>query len=138
MPWPPLERRENVSKQAAITALDECIKEIEAFGPSVPIRPNSTTTEGTAWANIRVLKERALTGMKIAMRLLSDPEPTEEIQIHIIEVPIDPSDDTMKKVIYQMAGIGIPPHCPRCGNEEIGPGAKFCHICGMPLFVAKN
>jgi len=126
MPWPLLGRREGMSKQAAITALDECIKEIEAFGPSVPIRPNSTTTEGTAWANIRVLKERALTGMKIAMRLLSDPEPTEEIQIHIIEAPGDSKQQRPEQA------------CPRCGNEEFGAGDKYCQICGLPLFVAKS
>ena len=138
MPWPLLGRREGMSKQAAIIALAECISAIEDFGKGVPIRPGATITEGTAWANIRALKERAITGIKIAMRILNEPEPTEETQIHIIEVPRDPSDDTMKKALYQMAGIGIPPHCPRCGNEEIEPGAKFCEICGLPLFVAKS
>ncbi len=68
------------NKQAAITALDECINGIEAFGKGVPIRPGTTMTEGTAWANIRALKERAITGMKIAMRILNEPEPTEEIR----------------------------------------------------------
>ena len=24
--------------------------------------------------------------------------------------------------------------CPRCNNEEFGPNAKFCRICGMDLF----
>ena len=74
-----------MSKQAAIIALDECIKEIGAFGPCEPIRINATTTEGTAWANMRVLRERAITGMKIAMRLLNESEKAEEIQIHIVE-----------------------------------------------------
>ena len=24
--------------------------------------------------------------------------------------------------------------CPRCKNEEFSKGAKFCRICGLPLF----
>lgn len=23
--------------------------------------------------------------------------------------------------------------CPRCGNEEFSPGAKYCKICGLPV-----
>lgn len=115
-----------MNKQALRMAIAECYSLIENnLGINMTARDKERIACGAF-------------GLHIIDLLLSDPEPTEEIQIHIIEVPRDPSDDTMKKVIYQMAGIGIPPHCPRCGNEEIGPGAKFCHICGMPLFVAKN
>lgn len=126
MPWPLLGRREGMSKQAAIIALAECISAIEDFGKGVPIRPGATMTEGTARANIRALKERAITGMKIAMRILNEPEPTEETQIHIIEVPGDSKQQRPEQA------------CPRCGNEEFGAGAKYCQICGLPLFVAKS
>lgn len=115
-----------MSKQAAIIALAECISAIEGFGKGVPIRPGATITEGTAWANIRALKERAITGIKIAMRILNEAEPTEETQIHIIEVPGDSKQQRPEQA------------CPRCGNEEFGAGAKYCQICGLPLFVAKS
>ena len=115
-----------MDKQAAIIALDECINGIEAFGQGAPIRLGATMTERTAWANIRVLKERAITGMKIAMRILNESEKAEEIQIHIVEVQADGNQQKSKRT------------CPHCGNEEISPGAKWCQICGLPLFVSKN
>ena len=25
-------------------------------------------------------------------------------------------------------------HCPRCGNEEYSQEARFCRICGLPVY----
>jgi hypothetical protein len=43
------------------------------------------------------------------------------------------SPDVIKDALLKLAGIGVPPHCPHCGNEEISPGAKFCKKCGKAL-----
>ncbi len=65
-------------------------------------------------------------GLHIIDLLLSEQEEAGEIQIHVIQVPGDSKQEKPKRA------------CPHCGNEEFGDGAKFCRICGLPLFVAKS
>jgi hypothetical protein len=79
-------------------------------------------------------------GLHIIDLLLSDPEPTEECEIHIIQMDAAGLPEPLKAMIREIkrAENHKPGICPRCGNEEIGPGAKFCKICGLPLFVAKS
>ena len=103
-----------MNKQALRMAIAECYSLIENnLGINMTARDKERIACGAF-------------GLHIIDLLLSDPEPTEEIQIHIVEVQGDSNQQKPKRA------------CPRCGNEEFGPGAKFCRICGLPLFVAKN
>lgn len=57
-------------------------------------------------------------GLHIIDLLLSDPEPAEEIQIHVGQVPGENSQQKPKQA------------CPRCGNDEF----EFnCRNCGLPI-----
>jgi hypothetical protein len=130
----------NMYRQAAIIALDECIKEVENFGKGAPIRIGATMSESTAWSNINIVKARAITGINIAKRLLEESDPKEECEVHIIQVDATDMPDPFKTMLCKLCegDWGKAAKCPRCGNEEICPGDKFCKICGMALMAGKE
>ncbi|NLW90030.1 MAG: zinc ribbon domain-containing protein [Syntrophomonadaceae bacterium] len=107
-----------------LAALNECREKIEHGA-----NKNQWTLVGSG-----------LFGLKILEIMLSEPKPELNLKpkVHVIQMDGGKEEpDLIKKVLFAMAGIGIPPHCPQCGNEEINPGAKFCKICGLPLGKAQ-
>lgn len=72
-------------------------------------------------------------GLEIINTMLGEPEQADETTVIVLM-----SDVSLK----ERANIDQPEHaqhtCPRCGNSEIRAGAKFCKICGLPLFAAKQ
>lgn len=101
-------------KKAAIIVLDECIKSIEGYASK-----NHNMPPGTQLL-LNSLKNRAITGINIAKRLLEEDAPQPEI--HVFEINIEESRGEENN----------PSACPVCGNEEVGQGDKFCKICGAP------
>ena len=73
--------------------------------------------------------ERGVTGLRTIETLLSEP-PGLPNEVHVIEVNLNEMEQEESK--------GKAPICPRCQNEEFSPGAKFCKICGFPMFATQK
>lgn len=73
--------------------------------------------------------------------LASDSQPDPNPGLHVIQMdaadlpePLEAMlDELIKKAVTRKPGS-----CPRCGNEEFSPGAKFCKICGMAILGSKE
>lgn len=110
-----------MNKQALLTAISDCRKKIE--------RRDIHDVQCGAF------------GLHIIETLMSDAECRSELEIHIVDATDLPEplkariDDLAKKIAAENQKPYI---CPRCGNEEFSPGAKFCRICGMAIMESKE
>lgn len=106
-----------MNKQELIAAITECRKAIEHGG----------------------IKSGAF-GLHIIETMLSDST-CHQPELHVIQMdaadlpePLEAMlDNLIKKAVSRKPGS-----CPRCGNEEFSPGAKFCKICGMAVMGSKE
>jgi len=130
-------------RQAAIIALDKCIDEVNEFGKGVSVRTGATMSEGTAWANMSILRAKAITGINIAKRLLEESGSEEECEVHIIQMDSetpDPFKTMLEKLGEEMQAhkADKPNKCPRCGTQIAFPDTKVCWFCGMALMADKG
>lgn len=117
-------------RQAAIIALDETLRNIDSF---------KFSHTGVSSVAAGSLQARTITGINIAKRLLEESGPKEDCEVHIFQMDASEMPEPFKTMIGRL--LQEAPRltkCPRCGNEEISPGAKFCKICGMALMADKG
>lgn len=124
-------------KQAAIIALEETIDLVADYMPLIANQHNANTI---CRQTANEIKARAITGINIAKRLLEEPDTKEECEVHIIQMDATDMPDPFKTMLCKLCegDWGKAAKCPRCGNEEICPGDKFCKICGMALMAGKE
>lgn len=57
-----------------------------------------------------------------------------------IALPDGSTDEKAASLVQQLIGAGMVQEvveCPRCKNADLGPGARYCKICGLEIDGSK-